>query len=225
MFLRYIWVVILLLLSFGASAGNNSILDSIPEPDTIAKYKTTLQQRSDKSKKKNVNKPRLKHPSSDNICRLAYDYVDDITGQQVQVLAYKPFFTYTPVEYRKALKEKEYLSCEAYLAKVGDQYKLHLKIHVQGAFADKYFQGIAPNAMLGIQALNQKPVYLYTRKGAKAVVEDGVTSYEVSYGISKQDLRKLRKLEVDKIRLRWKKGVQLYDVYHIDYFIEQLSCL
>ena len=53
----------------------------------------------------------------------------------------------------------------------------------------------------------------------------GYILFQGQYGIGKKELNKLKKISVDKMRVIWSTGYEDYEVIHVDFFKNQLSCL
>jgi len=51
------------------------------------------------------------------------------------------------------------------------------------------------------------------------------TFYTTAYLIGPKDEKELMKAEVDKVRVIWDVGYEDYEVYELDFFIDQLNCI
>ena len=81
--------------------------------------------------------------------------------------------------------------------------------------------------MLRITLLSGKTIFLNNRISSEGKLESytGYTVYNCFYGLEKEDLEDLEKLEIDKIGIMWTTGFEEYPVYQIDLIQNQILCL
>jgi hypothetical protein len=160
-----------------------------------------------------------------NQCAFAFDRIDEFTGTRKRGLAPRLFFTYTPEQYRKFLKTKDFIRCEGYLSQnsAGDM-TLNIELSIGSAAAQKKFGNIPANSNMTIKTMRGKEFFLKSYKGAKAVVQGNVTSYEASFVLTKTDAKQLATAEIDQVRLRFTEGFQMFEVYYLDFLREQFPC-
>ncbi|MCP4442708.1 MAG: hypothetical protein GY810_27700 [Aureispira sp.] len=167
----------------------------------------------------------LKHPSEIDNCEFAFNVVDEFTGKKKRGLKERLFFTYTPGSYKKFLKDQDFLTCTGYLTESSDGLMaLHLKFKVLSKTAKSKFGVIAPNSTMLIFPMRGKPISLQSFKGGAAQIFDDYTLYEATFAINKSDLNTLKKTEVDQVRITWSGGFQVYDIYYLDFLIDQFPC-
>lgn len=171
------------------------------------------------------NLEKLRHPSEIDNCKFAFNVVDEFTGKRKRGLAERQFFTYTPNAYKKFLKDQDFLACTGYLTESSDGLMaLHLKFKILSKTAKSKFGKIAPNSTMYILPMRGKPIELKTFKGAEAQVFDEYTLYECTFAINKGDLSNMKKTEVDQVQITWSGGFQVYDVYYLDFLLDQFPC-
>ncbi|BDS12556.1 hypothetical protein [Aureispira anguillae] len=165
------------------------------------------------------------HPNSQENCNFAFDITDEFTGVQKRGLTARPFFSYTPDEYRKFIKEGDFIRCEGFLSQSssGDM-ALNINLYVSSRDAKHKFGGIKPNSAMVLQPMNGKNFYLMTYQGAQPQVVDNMTYYQCSFAINKSDLKNLKKAEIDQVKISFQKGFQTYDVFYLDFMIDQFPC-
>lgn len=170
--------------------------------------------------------PSLPTPApSTHQCAFAFDHVDEFTGTRKRGLAPRLFFAYTPKQYRKFLKTKDFIRCEGYLSQNSEGgMTLNIVLSIASAAAQEKFGDIPANSTMTIKTMQGKEFFLKSYKGAKAVVKGNITSYEGSFVLTKTDAKQLAAAEVDQVRLRFTEGFQIYEVYYLDFLREQFPC-
>ncbi|MFK7799886.1 MAG: hypothetical protein AB8E82_20700 [Aureispira sp.] len=162
---------------------------------------------------------------STNQCAFAFDHVDEFTGTRKRGLPPRLFFAYTPEQYRKFLKTKDFMRCEGYLSQNSEgSMTLNIVLSIASAAAKEKFGDIPANSNMTIKTMQGKEFFLKSYKGAKAVVQGSITSYEGSFVLTKTDAKHLATAEVDQVRLRFTEGFQIYEVYYLDFLREQFPC-
>jgi len=165
------------------------------------------------------------HPDRAENCSFAFDLVDEFTGVQKRGLKARPFFSYTPDEYRKFMKEGDFIRCDGFLSQSSTgNMALNINFYVASSEAKFKFGGIKANSALVLHSMSGKEFYLITYKGAVPQVVDNTTYYQCSFAINKSDIKHLKKAEVDQIKLSFQKGFQSYDVFYLDFMIDQFPC-
>ena len=86
---------------------------------------------------------------------------------------------------------------------------------------------IEKGSYLTIKLLNGDFINLKAGKmdrGSYDLTTDLLT-YQVNYPIDRSQIGLLKHSEVDAIRVFWSSGFEEYEVFQLDFFINQLSCL
>jgi len=165
------------------------------------------------------------HPDKIKNCMMAFDVVDEFTGREKRGLYPRLFFTYTPDNYRKFLKDKDFMRCEGYLTEsTGNLMTLNLKLVIASKQAKSRFGAIKANSSLILHTMEDRNYFLTTYAGAQPKVFDNQTIYECSFAIEKSDARKLSKAEIDQAQISFKRGVFSYEVYYLDFLKDQFPC-
>lgn len=161
-------------------------------------------------------------------CVLSYSGKDEFTGQKRKDVAPKLLFAHTDEELKPYMNGKDYLTCDAFLTSLsgGFQY-LTLEFTIASKNAQKEYGLIHKGNILTIRTLDGKKVNLQASKAAIATYDSFKEAfvYKVSYRISGSGVKQLKKSEVDKIRVIWSSGYVDYEVYEVDFFIDQFDCL
>jgi len=175
------------------------------------------------AKTDNINDVDKEHPN--NNCTFAFDVTDEFTGVQKKGLLPRTFFSYTPAKYQKFFKDEDFIRCEGFLSQsTGGLMALNINLYVASDEAKYKFGAIKANSTMVVHSMDGKQYFFMTYKGAAPQVIENTTVYQCSFAIDKTDLKNLRKTEVDKIRIAFQKGIQAYDVFYLDFLIDQFPC-
>ena len=161
-------------------------------------------------------------------CQLVFDGKDEFSGKKRKVVAKKHFFSYTPDKLRSFTKGESYIDCNAYLSSLSGGYKfLTLEIKIASERAQREYGIIEKGSVLTVKLLNGENVKLFNNKTDTGQLNalDKSVSYTAQYIISSGAEKILRKNEVDKVRVIWSSGYEDYEVYELDFFIDQFNCL
>jgi len=161
-------------------------------------------------------------------CRYAYTGVDERSGQRRRDMPKRLLFTYTDDRLRLFMKDKDYLRCEGYLSSVAGGYRfLTLEFTFAYPNAQEAYGFIEKGSILTIKMLNGDFVNLKSGTMAQGSydIDTQILTYQVIYPIDQSLLTFLRKSEVDSIRVFWSSGYEEYEVYELDFFMEQIECL
>ncbi len=161
-------------------------------------------------------------------CELAFDGVDDFSGKKRRDVASQFFFSYTNDDLRAYYKERDFISCEAYLSSLTGGFKfLTLTLTIASETAQRSYGIIEKGSIIHIKLLNGNTVKMFNNKTDIGKVDplDKSTTYVAQYIISSSDEKQLKKSEVDKVRMIWSTGYEDYEVYELDFFKNQFECL
>jgi hypothetical protein len=165
------------------------------------------------------------HPESAENCRFAFDVIDEFTGIQKKGLDARPFFAYTPDEYRKFIKKDDFIRCEGFLSQSSEGgMALNINLYIASKEAKQKFGAIKSNSTMVLRTMEGKEYYLMTYPGAAPQTVDNTTYYQCSFAINKSDLKHLQKAEIDLVKISFQKGFQSYDVFYLDFLIDQFPC-
>ena len=161
-------------------------------------------------------------------CQLAFDGVDDFSGKKRKEVAKNILFSHTSDEMRPYFKGKEYITCQAYLSSLSGGYKfLTLEITIASENAKRDFGILEKGSVLNIKLMDNSNVKLFNNKTDVGILNElnNSVTYTAQYVVSSGGEKVLRKNEVDKIRLIWSSGYEDYEVYNLDFFVDQFRCL
>ncbi len=181
---------------------------------------------SDNSQTVSGQQDLLLYPPSPT-CQMAFQGKDEKTGQWRRDVKKELLFTHTDDRLRPFLKDKEYLKCEGNFTSVGGYRFLALQFTFAYPNAREAYGFIEKGSYLTIKLLNGDFINLKAGKmdrGSYDLTTDLLT-YQVHYPIDRSQMGLLKHSEVDTIRVFWSSGFEEYEVFQLDFFINQLSCL
>jgi len=163
-------------------------------------------------------------------CELAYDGVDEFTGKRRWEMPLQVFFTHTSDRLKPFFKEKNHITVEGYLSGAtgnGGTYYLNLNISILSELAQREFGVLEKASILTLKLLNGDNVKLFNTKTSTGTLDkvEKRVEYRAQYRINSDSLKSLLKSEVDKARIVWGTGYEDYEVYNLDFFIDQIDCL
>lgn len=169
--------------------------------------------------------PSLVHPDEVQNCAFAFNKVDEFTGLQKRGLHPRLFFTYTPEGYQKFIKDGDFIRCEGFLSAQSEgSMALNIQLYIYSKVAQEKFGSIKPNSSLVLNSLDGKKFYLVTYKGAQPQIVGNSTIYTCSFAINDRDLKQLKNIEIDQATLSFTKGFQRYEVFYLDFLMDQFPC-
>jgi hypothetical protein len=161
-------------------------------------------------------------------CNLSFDGVDEFSGKKRKDVEAQLFFTYTNDELRSIFKDRDYMECTGYLSGLsGGLTFLTLNITINSKSAQREYGILEKGALINVKLLSGDNVKLVNSKTNMGTADpiDGSVTYRAQYLISSGDEKQLKKSEVDKVRIIWSSGYEDYEVYELDFFIDQFKCL
>ena len=161
-------------------------------------------------------------------CELTFDGVDEFSGKMRRDVARQNLFVHTSDQLRPYFKDREYITCNGYLSAISGGYKLlYLHFDILSENAQREFGALEKGSILSIKFIDGTTIKLAnskTDRGIPNTLEKSV-SYRGQYIISASSEKALRKNEVDKVRVVWGTGYEDYEVYDLDFFVNQFNCL
>ena len=161
-------------------------------------------------------------------CRIAFEGKDEYSGMWRKDVQQQLLFTHTDERLRLYLKDKEYLRCEGFITSLGGGYRfLSLQFTFAYPNAREAYGFIEKGSVLTIHLLNGDYVKLQAGKmdRGRYDTEQELLTYQVHYPMDRTQINLLKNSEVDKIRVFWSSGFEEYEVYQLDFFMSQISCL
>ena len=164
----------------------------------------------------------------DKRCELTFDGVDEFSGKKRKQVKKEILFSHTADEMRPFFRDKDYLTCHAYLSSLSGGYTfLSLEITIASNTAQRDYGIIEKGSVLNLKLMDDTNIKLFNNKTDVGIINelDNSVTYNAQYLISSGAEKMLRKNEIDKIRVIWSSGYEDYEVYDLDFFINQFNCL
>ena len=136
-------------------------------------------------------------------------------------------FTHTDPDLRPYFKDQELITCRGHLSLIGGQSFLTLEFLIASPYAAKNFGPLQSGALLRLKLIDGSFINLRNLQTDRGSINSytGHTRYLGQYVLERKAQRALRKKEVDKMRVLWGTGFEDYDIYELDFFIDQLACI
>lgn len=167
------------------------------------------------------------HPP-DPGCKLTYEGIDEYTGMMRRDVQKQLLFTHTDERLRLYLKDKDYLRCEGFMTSLAGGYR-YLSLEFTFAYpnAREAYGFIEKGSYLIVKLMDGRSVFLQAGKMDQGSydTEKELLTYRVHYPINQSVINTLKKGEVDNIRMYWSSGFEEYEVYYLNFFIDQIRCL
>lgn len=205
--------------------------------DSAALAEAAVDKKKNKEKKPEKTGPKYKpyDPAADPMrtppqrsCALAVSTRDEFSGETYRETQREELFRYTNEVMKKILPAgQSHIICEAALSVAGLKTNLHLTFQIRDANARKTFGSLAKGGIVTLRFLDGTMFTLDNfRNDDGARDESGQTfTYRAQCALDAAVLKKLRKTELDKIRIAWSTGYEDYEVQGIDVLIREAKCL
>ncbi len=163
----------------------------------------------------------------DKGCDVAFEGKDETTSQWRRDMQQELLFTYTDERLRVYLKDKEYLRCEGFMTSMAGFRFLSLQFSFAYPNAREAYGFIEKNSVLIIKLLNGDFITLNAGRMDQGSydTEKELLTYRVHYPIDRSQLSILRRGELDSMIMFWSSGYEEYEVFNLDFFMNQLNCL
>jgi len=160
-------------------------------------------------------------------CLYAIDSTDSVTGTKRLDLKPGLFFSHTDPDLRPFFKDKDLISCLGALSRIGPYVYLRVEFQIASSHAQSNFGALAEGSLMRFKLMNGEYVSLYNLKTNTGRIDpySGYTVFSGQYALGKNEIKKLSASELDKMRVLWSTGYEDYDIYNIDFLINQLNCL
>ena len=161
-------------------------------------------------------------------CNLAFDGIDEFMGKKRKDVERTVLFTYTDDDMRRYMKEDDYISCEGNLTQIkGGVLLLNLFFSINTTDASRSFGGLTKGNLVVIKMINGESINLVNNQSDSGVFNplEKRHTFTGQFRINSSQEKALKKGEVDLIRVIWDTGFEDYEVYNLDFFINQFKCL
>lgn len=153
----------------------------------------------------------------------------DTTEQIHSKLIHQKFFSYSPpaMKNNHDNKNKDYIHCTGQISKIkGGNLVLNLVITIASETAKNEYGLIEKGSMMILKMVDKSSISVRSRQttiGRSNEVDKSII-YESSYNIPSGFVKKLKTMELDKVKIIWSTGYEEYEIYETDFFMNQLNC-
>lgn len=161
-------------------------------------------------------------------CNLSFDGIDDFTGKRRRDVAAGQLFTYTSDQLKPYLKEKAFITCNAHISILSGGYQiLFMEFIIASENAQREFGILEKGGQLILTLIDGSKIQLSNNKNDPGTLDafNKVVKYKGQYLIGSEQAKALSKKEVDTARVVWGTGFEDYDIFELDFFIDQFACL
>lgn len=218
--------------------GNEGVVatDSLPPRPDIP-TEPVAEKAPEKGKTKEKAGPKFKpyDPSADVMlnppprpCSLAVNTRDEFSGETYQEVQKEELFRYTNEVMKKHLPpDQPHIICNAALSSGGATVSLQLHFDIRDNNARRTFGSLGKNSAVILKFLDGTTftaVNVRSDEGTPGS-EGQVFSFKGQYVLDPAAVKKLRKTELDKIRVAWSTGYEDYEIQNVDLLMRQAKCL
>ena len=160
-------------------------------------------------------------------CAVQSDKVDDLTQKRRIVLEPGQLFTFTDEDLRPYFRDEELVRCTAFMSKVSSLKYLTIEFKIASSNAQRNFGMLDEGGLIRLKFLDGSFLNLYNMQRDRGHIDSytGHTVFTGNFVIGKDIERSLLKSEIDKMRVVWSTGYEDYEIYELDFFMNQISCL
>lgn len=161
-------------------------------------------------------------------CQYGFIGIDEFSKKHRTDVAKQLFFSHTSDQMRQYLQGREYITCYGHLTKISGGLRfLTLNFHIASNLAPQSFGNLPKGSILSIQLLDGDIINVRNTKDDPGYFDqhENAYIYRGIYPLGGKTLKALKNSEVDKVRVVWGTGYEDYDIYEMDFFKNQLSCL
>lgn len=126
------------------------------------------------------------------------------------------------------MKSEDYISCKGSLTQIkGGVLLLNLFISINTTDAKRAFGGLTKGSMITLKMINGESVDLVNNQTDRGIFDPLKKQHTFTgqYRINSGQEKKLRKNELDFVRIIWDTGFEDYEIYNLDFFSNQFKCL
>ncbi|MEY4905002.1 MAG: hypothetical protein RLZZ292_2817, partial [Bacteroidota bacterium] len=160
-------------------------------------------------------------------CVIAFDDIDEFTGNKRVDTKTELFFTYTDEIVQKYFKDDDYIRCNIHVSRhASELYSLVLEFVVASESTQNVFGSLEKGAGLTFRTLDNQSISLVNLRSDKGVVDHvkHTTTYTAIYKLTKTIINQLKVAELDTLRVSWSQGFDNYEILDVDILANQLNC-
>lgn len=161
------------------------------------------------------------------LCIFEIDTFYRATGMSMKALKPDILFTHTDPDLKPFFRGKDLITCLGRVSKAGSYVQLTIEFQIASSHSQNNFGALEEGSLLRFKLMNDEYISLFNLKTNMGHIDPytGYTIFSGQYALGKVEINKLSTLELDKMRVMWSTGFEDYDIYHVDFLINQLNCL
>lgn len=159
-------------------------------------------------------------------CTWAQETKDEFSGEVFHRTQAYELFRSTPEQLKAFLKGQPNVVCEAALAGSSNQVSLLLKFTVHDPNARKSFGKLDRNSLLTLLLMDGTKYDLNNQTLSEGVqTEDNqALVFQGKYPLTPEIFKKLKRMELDRMRVAWSSGYEDYDVQYVQLLMQLGKC-
>lgn len=161
-------------------------------------------------------------------CALAPDIRDEFSGEVRRETLPKELFRYTNQALRKMYTpEKPHTIAEVSLISNGANAALHLTLRINDPGVRRTQGSLQKGGTATLKFMDGYSIILNNSRADEGVTDpDGqMVVFQANFAIDRATIKKMRTVELDRLRLAWSNGYEDYDVQQVDLLMWQSRCL
>ncbi len=160
-------------------------------------------------------------------CRLVVDTRDELSGERYRRTAPVELFRHSPAALKNYLQGKPNVQCAAALASSGVNVYLHLIFTINDPNPRKAFGKIEKESLATLKFIDGSSYNIYNQQTSEGIQNPDTQAfiYQAQYLLPADALKKIRRSELDKIRIAWSSGYEDYEVQYVVLLMQQAKCL
>ncbi len=160
-------------------------------------------------------------------CDIKFDGTDQTINQYVKELEAEPLFTFTPDLFKSMLVDYPLVEGKGALLTTGGYVYLEMNLKVNSSRARKDYGYVERGSLIKFFLMDGSSFYSNNISNSlpKMSEDRQSTHYVVSCSLDKEEIKLMNKSYIDKIGVIWTKGYEEYEIYNVDFFVNQLYCI
>ena len=152
---------------------------------------------------------------------------DEFSKTEKKSTEQKNLFNHTPESLKSTLLNQHFVTSKANVFEISGNTYINILLEFNSLTVGQQYGPIDLNGQLVIKTLDEDMLTCYSQKYTSSRLDKikGVTTYDVTYIMPNLERKILSKKEIDSIRIVYSSGFEDYEIFTIDFFMNQLNCL
>ena len=160
-------------------------------------------------------------------CLAVVNEADAKGKTEMLVIARRTLFKHTDPDLRPYFRNKDLVTCSGQLSQIGDAVYLNLEFSIASPNAKKNFGVLPESSLMRLTLVDGTEIDLVNLQGDGGRIDpySGHTLFVGRYLLENANQKRLSKVELDKMRVVWTSGYEDYDIFAVDFLVDQFECL